>query len=85
MSICDYLRPVITIVWKMHSMICCHKKSQRLCDPALEIMIFIAKASNEGLSLGICAVSIETLLLSYTNILKIDKSTILRIYIKLHK
>ena len=59
----DYLGPVFEIIndqslrlfVKMHSMVVCDKKnSERSCDPADEFIIFIAKASSEGLSLRTC-------------------------------
>ena len=59
----DYLGPVFGIIndkslrlfVKMHSMVGCDKKkSERSCDPADEFIIFIAKASSEGLSLRTC-------------------------------
>ena len=52
----------LTLIRKMYFMIGCNKP-ERSCDPAHEFIIFIAKASREGLNLRIC----ETSLLSYTH------------------
>ena len=52
----------LMLIRKMHFMIVVIK-SERSCDPAHEFIIFIAKASREGLNLRIC----ETSLLSYTH------------------
>ena len=51
----------VNVISKMHFIIGCDTcKTERSCDPAYEFIIFIAKASREGLNLRICETSLLT-------------------------